>query len=147
MDNRLDLLVNCKLSQADGYGGRNAAQMMVSDRTGSHQKTIGADNNYDTRGCVSEMGRLGGTPHVAKNTARSGGSANDGRTTRHKGYAQSINARRSIEKLFGLIKQFRGLRQCKLLGRYNVSAIFGVHMIAYYRIRLSNILRPAVEAA
>jgi len=57
--------------------------------------------NYDTKGFVAEMRRIGVTPHVAQNTARSGGSAIDGRTTRHVGYAKSINARRAIEKVFG----------------------------------------------
>ena len=147
MDNRLDLVVDCQVSQADGYGERSAAQTMVSDRPGSHQKTIGADKGYDTRGFVSEMRRLGVTPHVAQNTARSGGSAIDGRTTRHEGYSKSINARRGIEKVFGWIKQFSGLRQFKLRGRDKVSAVFGLHVIAYNLIRLSNILRPAVEAA
>ena len=33
--------------------------------TGAHQKTIGADKNYDTRGFVAEMRRMGVTPHVA----------------------------------------------------------------------------------
>lgn len=54
---------------------------------------------------VAEMRRLGVTPHVAQNTARSGGSAIDRRTTRHKGDATSINARRGIEKIFGWIKE------------------------------------------
>jgi len=51
---------------------------------------------------VNEMRRLGMTPHVAQNTARSGGSAIDGRTTRHEGYAKSMNARRGIEKIYAL---------------------------------------------
>jgi transposase len=147
MDNRLDLVVDCKVSQADGYGERNAAQTMASDRAGSHQKTIGADKNYDTRGFVSEMRRLGVTPHVAQNRARSGGSAIDGRTTRHKGYTQSINARRGIEKVFGWIKQFSGLRQFKLRGTEKVGAVFGLHVIAYNLIRLGNLLKPAIAAS
>ena len=49
------------------------------------------------------MRRLGVPAHVAQNTARSGGSEIDGRTTRHVGYAKSINARRGIEKVFGWI--------------------------------------------
>jgi len=52
-------------------------------------------------GFVAQMRRIGVTPHVAQNTARPGGSAIDGRTTRHKGYTKSINARRGIEKVFG----------------------------------------------
>ncbi len=87
-----------------GTGERDAAKAMAADRPGAHQTTIGADKNYDTKGFVAEMRRIGMTPHVAQNTARPGGSAIDGRTTRHEGYAKSINARRGIEKVFGWIK-------------------------------------------
>jgi uncharacterized membrane protein len=68
-----------------------------------------------TKGFVAEM-RLGLTPLVVQNTARSGGSAIDARTTRHEGYAKSINTRRGIEKLFGCIEAFGRLRQFKLRG-------------------------------
>ena len=93
MDNRHALIVDCKVTQAVGTGERDAAQTKAADRPGAHQKTIGADKNYDTRGFVAQMRRIGVTPHVAQNSARSGGSAIDGRTTRHEGYAKSINAR------------------------------------------------------
>ena len=59
----------------------------------------GADKNYGTKGFVAEMRRISVTPHVAQNTSRPGGSAIDGRTTRHEGYAKSIHARRGIEKV------------------------------------------------
>jgi hypothetical protein len=133
------------VTQADGYGERDAATEMAADLAGRHQKTIGADKTYDTRGFVAEMRRIGVTPHVAQNSGRPGGSAIDGRTTRHKGYAKSIHARRGIEKIFGWIKQFGGLRQFKLRGQSNVTAVFGLHVIAYNLIRLGNLLRP-VEA-
>jgi IS5 family transposase len=147
MDNRHDLIVDCRVTLADGYGEREAAKAMAADLAGAHQKTIGADKNYDTKGFVAEMRRIGVTPHVAQNTARPGGSAIDGRTTRHKGYTQSINARRGIEKVFGWIKQFAGLRQFKLRGQENVTAVFGVHVIAYNLIRLGNLLNPAMVTA
>ena len=76
---------------------------MAANLPGAHKKTLGADKNYDTKGFVAEVRRIGVTPHVAQNTARPGGSAIDSRTTRHEGYAQSINARRGIEKVFGWI--------------------------------------------
>jgi hypothetical protein len=104
MENRHALVVDCRVTQADGYGKRDAAKEMAVDLAGRHQKTIGADKNYDTRGFVAEMLRIGVTPHVAQNAGRSGGSAIDGRTTRHEGYAKSIHARRGIEKIFGWIK-------------------------------------------
>jgi IS5 family transposase len=147
MDNRHALIVNCKVTQATGTGERDAAKAMAADRPGAHQKTLGADKNYDTRGFVAEMRRIGVTPHVAQNTARCGGSAIDGRTTRHQGYAKSINSRRGIEKVFGWIKQWGGLRQFKLSGTEKVSAVFGLHVIAYNLIRLGNLLKPAMAAA
>jgi transposase len=147
MENRHALVVDCRVTLADGFGERDAAQDMAADCPGAQRKTIGADKGYDTKGFVAEMRRLGVTPHVAQNTARSGGSAIDGRTTHHVGYAKSINARRGIEKIFGWIKEFSGLRQFKLRGKENVSGVFGLHVIAYNLIRLGNILKPAMDVA
>jgi len=84
---------------------------------------------------------------VAQNTARPGGYAIDGRTTRQEGYANSINALRGISKVFGWIKQWAGLRQFKLRGTELVSAMFGVHVIPYNLIQMGNLLNPAMEAA
>ena len=141
-ENRHALVVDCRVTQADGYGERDAAKEMAADLSGRRQKTMGADKNYDTHGYVAEMRRIGVTPHVAQNAGRSGGSAIDGRTTRHEGYAKSTHARRGIEKVFGWIKPFGGLRQFKLHGQSNLSAVFGSHVIAYNLIRLGNLLRP-----
>jgi len=93
-----------------GTGELDAAKAMAAAIPGAQQKTIGVHKNHDTRGMVAELRRIGVTPHVAQNTARSGGSAIDGRITRHEGYAKSINARHGIEKVFGWIKQWGGLR-------------------------------------
>jgi hypothetical protein len=120
---------------------------MAADHPGAHQKTIGADKNLDTRGFVAEMRRIGVTPHIDQNTSRSSGVAIDGRTARHEGYAKSINARRGIEKVFGWIKQWGGLRQVKLRGTGKVTAVFWLHVIAYNLIRLGNLLNPAMTAA
>jgi hypothetical protein len=100
-----------------------------------------------TRGFVAEMRRIGVTPHVVQNTARPGGSAIDGRTTRHEGYTKSVNARRVSENVFGWIKQWGGLRQCKLRGTEKVGAVFGLHVIAYNLLRLGNLLKPAMTLA
>ena len=147
MDNRHALIVDCKVTQATGTGERDAAKVMAADRPGAHQKTLGADKNYDTKGMVAELRWIGVTPHVAQNTSRPGGSAIDGRTTRHEGYAKSINARRGIEKVFGWITQWGGLRQFKLRGTGKVGAVFGLHVIACNLIRLGSLLRPAMAGA
>jgi hypothetical protein len=91
-------VVDCRVSQATGTGERDAAQEMAADRPRAHQKTIGADKNYDTSGFVAEMPRIGATPHVEQNSARSGGLAFDRCTTRHESYAKSTNEHRGIER-------------------------------------------------
>lgn len=136
MDNRHALIVDCRVIQAVGTGDGDTAKAMAADCPGAHQKTIGADKNYDTRGFVAEMRRMGVTPHVAQNTARSGGSAIDGRISRHRGYAKSVNARRGIEKVFEWIKQWGGLRQFKLRGTEQASAVYGLHVIPSSQIQL-----------
>ena len=147
MENRHALIIDCQVTQATGTGERDAAKAMAAELAGARQKTLGADKGYDTKGFVSEMRRIAVTPHVAQNSSRPGGSAIDGRPTRHEGYAQSINARRGIEKVFGWIKQWGGLRQFKVRGTGKVSAVFGLHVIAYNLIRLGNLLKPAMATA
>ena len=81
------------------------------------------------------------SPHVAQNLKRSGGSAIDGRTALYQGYAQSINARKRIEQVFGWIKQSPGLRQLKARGCSKVGAVFRLHVVAYNLIRITNLLQ------
>jgi len=49
--------------------------------------------------------------------------------------------------VFGWIKAFGGLRRFKLRGTENVSAVWGLHVIAYNLIRLGNLLKPATATA
>lgn len=63
------------------------------------------------------------------------------------GCTPSQFADRDIEKIFCWIKQFNGLRQFKLRASDNVNAVFGLHVIAYNLIRLSNILNPVMDVA
>jgi hypothetical protein len=66
--------------------------------------TVGADEGYDTRGLVQEIRDRKVTPHVSQNTNRSGGSAIDGRMTRHASYQLSQHKRKRIEEVFGPAK-------------------------------------------
>ena len=71
---------------------------------GDQRVTVGADKGYDTRGFVQEMRDRNVTPHVSQNINRQGGSAIDGRTTRHAGYQVSQRKRKRIEEVFGWLK-------------------------------------------
>ncbi|TCP05169.1 uncharacterized protein DUF190 [Rubrivivax gelatinosus] len=63
-----------------------AAQMLTDVASPGKRVTVAAGKAYDTKGFVKARREMNVTPHVAQNTARSGGSAIDGRTTRHPGY-------------------------------------------------------------
>jgi hypothetical protein len=62
---------------------------------------LGADKGYDAEDFVNELKSMNVTPHV---TAKAKGSALDGRTTRHAGYAISQRIRKRIEEAFGWSK-------------------------------------------
>jgi IS5 family transposase len=94
MENRNGLVVATELTQATGTGEREAAIAMVEDLPGSQRITLAADKAYDTADFVTEMRRLGVTPHVTQNT-KGRRSAIDGRTTRHPGYAVSLRGRKA----------------------------------------------------
>ena len=113
---------------------------MAADIPGAQKKTLGADKNYDTKGFVAEMRRISVTPHVAQNTARSGGSAIDGRTTRHEGYAISQRARKKIEEVFGWLKTVAGLRKVKHRGTARVDWIVTFACAAYNLVRLRRLV-------
>lgn len=142
MENCHGLVVASEVTLADGYGERAAAVRMARSLPGAHQKTLGADKGYDTRDFVADIRFARITPHVAQNAGPRRRSAIDSRTTRHAGYAQSVNARKRIEQVFGWIKQAAGLRQLKARGRSRVGAVFRLHVVAYNLIRLANLLSP-----
>ena len=60
---------------------------MMERLGGTQPLTVGGDKGFDTFGFVEECRHLRVSPHVAQNLNRRGGSAIDGRTTRHAGYA------------------------------------------------------------
>ena len=86
------------------------------------------------------------TPHVAQNHTRAGGSAIDGRTTRHAGYKISQRKRKRIEECFGWLKTVAGLRKVRHRGVCKVDWIFTFACAAYNLVRMRNLAAtvPAV---
>jgi transposase len=134
MENRNGLLVDAELTQATGYGEREAAIGMVQGLGAG--ATLGADKGYDTKGFVASLREIKVTPHVAQNSNRRGGSAIDGRTTRHLGYEISQRIRKRVEEPFGWAKEIGNLRQTKFRGRRRVRQQFLLTMAAFNLIRL-----------
>jgi len=123
MENRHGLVVDALLTQADGTAERDAALLMLHTQWRSRRRrgrrgamSVGADKAYDTRDFVQTTREMDIRPHVAQNGQRTGGSAIDGRTTRHPGYVVSQSKRPLIEKVFGWMKQIGGMRKTKLCG-------------------------------
>ena len=104
---------------------------------------MGADKAYDIGDFVEMVRELNTTPHVAQNLARRGGSAIDGRTTRHEGYAKSLHARPRIEPAFGWLKTIAWLRKVKLRGLAKVDWLVVFASAAFNVLRLPKLL-PSV---
>jgi transposase len=147
IENRHGLIADAMTTQADGTAERDAALLMLHaqwKRAPSRRRTLGADKAYDVQAFVDVVRDLGATPHVSQNLARRGGSAIDGRTTRHPGYARSQHARPRIEPAFGWLKTIAWMRKVKLRGLAKVEWLFVFASAAFNLIRLPKLLpQPA----
>jgi transposase len=137
MENRNGLVVSAIATRADGYGERTAALAMLDATSGHGPRTLGADKAYDVNEFIAACRDRGVTPHIALNETRTGGSAIDGRTTRHPGYELSQVVRKRIEEHFGWGKTVGRIRQTVYRGLRRVDQHFKLTMTA------SNILRMA----
>ena len=144
MENRHGLVVDTELLHCNGTAERDAALLMAERIEGEQRVTIAADKGYDTQDLVAEMRRMHVTPHVAQNEKRRGGSAIDGRTTRHAGYQVSMRKRKRIEEVFGWLKTVALLRKTRHRGIFRVGWVFTFAAAAYNLVRMRNLLSPAV---
>jgi transposase len=149
MENRHGMIVDALVTQADGTAERDAALLMLHRKWRSRRRrgrrgpmSVGADKAYDTRDFVQTVREMEIRPHVARNATRSGGSAIDGRTSRHATYSISQAKRPLIEKAFGWMKQTGGMRKTKLRGLAKVAWQFLMTAAAFNLWRL-----PKLQAA
>jgi len=147
IENRNGLVVDTELLQSTGTAERDAAMRMAVRIDGDERVTLGADKGYDTKEFVKEMRHMNVTPHVSQNVRRSGGSAIDGRTTRHAGYKISQQKRKRIEEVFGWLKTVGALRKTRHRGLFKVGWVFTFAAAAYNLVRMRNLLTPAVRHA
>ena len=138
MENRNGLVVDARLTQADGYAERSAALGMLGELPAGHRVTLGADRGFDTQDFIEGCRALDVTPHVAQNTTNRA-SRIDGRTTRHPGYEQSQRARKRIEEVFGWMKTVGLMHKTRHRGRRKVGWVFVFTAAAYNLVRLRNL--------
>jgi transposase len=144
-ENRYGLIVDALVTPATGTAERDAALTMLGDLPRGRRRTIGGDKHYDTRDFVRDTRKLGVTPHVAQypETDRRG-SAIDGRTTRHAGYAISQRKRKLVEQAFGWMKTIGLLRKLRHRGGPLVHWVFTFAAATYNLVRLRRLLtQPA----
>ena len=146
MENRNGLLVDLKVGI--GYVEREAAIEMLERqaRKRIRPRTLGADRGYDTRRFVGELRNRGITPHVAANVAHQGGSAIDGRTTRHASYSVSQRLRKRVEEIFGWGKTVGGMRRSRFKGRDRTQLFTLIVGTAYNLMRMAKILGEPAAA-
>ena len=140
VENRHGLIVNAELLQANGRAERDAALLMLEQVPGDGHITVGGDKGFDTQEFVRECRHMNVTPHVAQNKNRTGGSAIDGRTTRHSSYMVSQKKRKRIEECFGWLKDIALLRKLKHRGLFKVAWIFTFAAAAYNLVRMRKLI-------
>jgi transposase len=147
MENRHGLAVDGGVSQATGTAERDEALAMIDRHRIRRRRriTLGADKAYDVAAFVHALRSRSVSPHIAidghlSTTGKRRGTAVDGRTTRHAGYAVSGRCRKRIEEVFGWVKASAGLAKVKLRGRKRVDAVFTLALAAYNLIRLPKLL-------
>lgn len=139
LDNRHGLVANVCVTPATGTAEREAALLFLEHAP--HAVTVGGDKGFDVPSFVAGVRDRGITPHVAQKVK---GSAIDGRTTRHPGYAVSQQRRKLIEQVFGWMKTIGGLRKLRHCGGERVDWIMTFTAAAYNLVRLRTLLaRPA----
>ena len=147
IENRHGLVVDTELLQCNGTAERDAAMLMAERLPGEARVTLAADKGYDTKDFVQEMRGMNVTPHVSQNRKRAGGSAIDGRTTRHAGYQTSQRKRKRIEEVFGWMKTVGMLRKTRHRGIFKVGWVFTFAAAAYNLVRMGKLLSLAVQSA
>jgi len=139
-ENRNGLLVDVRVGEATGTIEREAALAMVEESIpGRRRITVGADKGYNCKAFVDGCRELQVTPHVAHRRRRHGGSAIDGRTSRHDGYLVSLNKRKLVEQVFGWMKTVAGFARSRFIGLRKTQAWAYLVGGAYNLLRLTKL--------
>ena len=148
MENRHGLVVRAHATLATGTAEVETAEELVEQLVGdpdepdgacaeSRRRTVGADKGFDTEEFVGAMRDLNVTPHVAQKMM---GSAIDGRTTRHPGYATSQTFRKRVEESFGWLKTVGSMRKLRHRGTERVDWMLVFSTAIYNLVRLRTLI-------
>ena len=139
-DNRHGLVINARVTQADGYAEREAAKAIINDARQAHEDpefsiTLGADKGYDAKEFIETLQAMNVLPHVAQNTSGRRSAVPD-EIAASVGYQISQTKRKLIEQGFGWAKTVGRMRQVMVRGLEKVDQMFVLTMSAYNLTRL-----------
>jgi transposase len=137
MENRNGLLVDIRVSEANGRAEPETALAMLRDACLPVGASVGADRGYDQRPFVDGCRELGVVPHVA---AKKKHSAVDRRTVRHATYAVSQRLRKRVEEIFGWAKTVGGFRRTRHRGKDRTQLSAYLVGAAYNLLRMAKLL-------
>ncbi|WLE58840.1 IS5 family transposase [Burkholderia plantarii] len=147
-DNRHGLIVNARVSRADGYAERDAAERMIEDArqalgNDATPITLGADKGYDAQEFIEACEQLKVVPHVAQNKSNRRSAVGD-EIAGSVGYVLSQQKRKLIEQSFGWVKMVGRMRQVMVRGLAKVDQMFVLNMAAYNLVRMRSLgtVRP-----
>ena len=140
MENRNGLVVDVRVTHAEGKAEEKAATSMVSAIKGKRRITVGGDKGYDSDEFLANLREMNVTPHIARNDHERRVSSIDERTVRHDGYHLSQKKRKLVEQIFGWGKTVGCLRKLKHRGLELVQSITTLNLAAYNLIRIRNLL-------
>ncbi|HKT29177.1 IS5 family transposase, partial [Dyella sp.] len=147
-DNRHGLVVNARVTRADGHAEREAAKIMIHDARQAAENpnveiTLGADKGYDAQEFIEACQQMKVTPHVAQNTSGRRSAVPD-TIASSVGYVISQQKRKLIEQGFGWAKTVGRMRQVMVRGLKKVDQMFVLNMAAYNLVRMRSLalIRP-----
>ena len=136
-ENRHGLVVDVELSEANGYGEREAALQML-ERSVRGRATLGADRGYDTRDFVAAVRARGVTPHA--------GPQRPWPSERHRRAHDAARGLRTEPAASGAgggglrLAEDRGRgRKLRYIGRQRNRAWLGLTAAAYKLVRISRL--------
>ncbi len=139
---------NARVSRADGYAERDAAERMIADARqalgdDTTPITLGADKGYDAQEFIEACEQLKVVPHVAQNKSNRRSAVAD-EIAGSVGYALSQQKRKLIEQSFGWVKMVGRVRQVMVRGLEKVDQMFVLNMAAYNLVRMRSLgaVRP-----
>ena len=137
-ENRNGLIVGVTLTQSTGTAEQEAALALLGALPEGPRLTVGADKGYDTADFVQACRDMRRDVHGA---AKDKGSALDGRTTRHAGYATSQRRRKLVEEVFGWMKTVALSRKLRYIGQAKNRFWFTLLAASYNIVRLTNLAK------